>query len=150
LIIRGGEFPIRIRGRIDRLDRRHDGWVIIDYKTGSSPGTKADFEEGSDLQLPIYTIAVNELFSLDHAQAVDGFYYVLRYFRRSGRLAKNLAELCDKAKEHAMAHVAKISAGRFPPTPRDDSTCGSCPACGICAYSESRAERKSPDEDGPD
>jgi ATP-dependent helicase/DNAse subunit B len=153
LVISGGPFPIRVRGVIDRLDRTADGWVVIDYKSGSSAPSKSKFVDGSDLQLPLYAIAVNELFSDGATKIVDGFYYRLRDGSHPGRLQygnPKPPELYEIVKKHAVAHVANICAGRFPPSPRDDNACNSCAACGVCGYSETRTERKSTNDDGPD
>ncbi len=52
-----GGVPIRLRGRIDRIDRRGDEWLVLDYKTGEKPinPEKKHFKkEWCDLQLPLY------------------------------------------------------------------------------------------------
>jgi ATP-dependent helicase/nuclease subunit B len=146
LVIKGGKFPIRVRGVIDRLDRATEGWIVLDYKTGSTQFSKARFEDGSDLQLPLYVIAVNEVLRPGGEQAVDGFYYMLKSFRHSASLGKGMAEICEDVKQRAVAHAANICAGRFPPEPRDGGACRACAAREICAYSEARAERKSENE----
>ena len=49
---------IRIRGRIDRLDRAAGGELLItDYKTSEIDPDKADFEAEKSLQLKIYALA---------------------------------------------------------------------------------------------
>lgn len=153
LVIEGEKFPIRIRGIIDRLDRTEEGWVVIDYKSGSYAPSKSNYIDGSDLQLPLYAIAVNELLSGGSAKIVDGFYYLLRDARRPGRLTRGepkIPELYDIVKKRAVEHVANICAGRFPPSPRDDYACRACASGGLCGYSEARAERKSTNEDESD
>lgn len=50
---------LRVKGRIDRIDRHADGrWMIFDYKTGESgdPPERAHRRDGEwiDLQLPLY------------------------------------------------------------------------------------------------
>ena len=122
----------------------------MDYKTGSTQFSKARFEDGSDLQLPLYVIAVNEVLRPGGEQAVDGFYYMLKSFRHSASLGKGMAEICEDVKQRAVAHAANICAGRFPPEPRDGGACGACAANGICAYSEARAERKAKSENETD
>jgi len=153
LVIKGGKFPIRIRGIIDRLDRAKEGWIVIDYKSGSYAPTKSNYSNGSDLQLPLYAIAVNELFSDGGERIVDGFYYLLKETRRRGRFLRDepkIPELYEIVKEHAIKHVAGICAGRFPPEPRDDYACRACASQSLCYYSEARAERKSTEENEPD
>lgn len=65
--------PVRLRGRIDRVDRHEDGALtVVDYKSGS--GT--DFAElaedpvarGERLQLAIYALAAEEHFGSEHGR----------------------------------------------------------------------------------
>jgi ATP-dependent helicase/DNAse subunit B len=66
---------VRIRGRIDRIDRLPDGrFLIVDYKTGSHPSLR-DIEAGKAFQLPLYLRAVETLTAM---QGVAGCYYTLR------------------------------------------------------------------------
>ncbi|MEV0359527.1 ATP-dependent DNA helicase [Nocardia sp. NPDC050697] len=52
-----GEPPVRIRGRVDRLERDADGrFVIVDVKTGKSPVTKQAAADHA--QLATYQVAV--------------------------------------------------------------------------------------------
>ena len=60
------ENPIRIEGRIDRIDvgraDERNIFAIIDYKTGNPPAFKeSDVSRGTQLQLALYTIAVIRL-----------------------------------------------------------------------------------------
>lgn len=67
---------VRIRGRIDRIDRLPDGrFLIADYKTGSSHPSLRDIEAGRAFQLPLYLRAVETLTAM---QGVAGCYYTLR------------------------------------------------------------------------
>jgi len=67
---------VRIRGRIDRIDRLPDGrFLIADYKTGSSHPSLRDIEAGKAFQLPLYLRAVETLTAM---QGVAGCYYILR------------------------------------------------------------------------
>ena len=48
---------LKIRGRVDRIDRWEDGLVLIDYKSGASSPKGIKNEQGKasiDLQLPLY------------------------------------------------------------------------------------------------
>jgi len=57
-----GEEPMRITGRIDRVDVHEDGrWMILDYKTGDGGKTpeaahRTKSGEWTDLQLPLYRV----------------------------------------------------------------------------------------------
>ncbi len=50
-----GPFRIRVKGKIDRVDKVKDGYEIIDYKTGKPYWFKKDFE--TKLQYYLYTLA---------------------------------------------------------------------------------------------
>ena len=48
-------------GRIDRIDQHRDGLVVVDYKTSaSSANGQAMLDQGRDLQLPIYSLAIQK------------------------------------------------------------------------------------------
>ena len=51
--------PLRIRGKIDRIDEDPDGLTVIDYKTGSIPSQK-DVRELKNIQLPLYALALQQ------------------------------------------------------------------------------------------
>jgi RecB family exonuclease len=54
---------LRVSGRIDRIDRRADGLVLRDYKTGKAPKDDGRvFRGGRQLQVPFYTLAAEKLF----------------------------------------------------------------------------------------
>jgi len=58
--------PMKITGRIDRIDRHSDGsWAILDYKaadTAKSPASRQKSpEDWKDLQLPLYSLLTMEL-----------------------------------------------------------------------------------------
>ncbi len=62
----GMEQPVRIAGRIDRLDTGRAGdqavFNVVDYKSGGSGGPKPEnVLSGTELQLPLYALAAGEL-----------------------------------------------------------------------------------------
>jgi RecB family exonuclease len=63
---------LRVSGRIDRIDRREDGLVLRDYKTGRAPRDDGGvFRGGKQLQIPFYVLAVAKL--LPGGRVVDAF-----------------------------------------------------------------------------
>jgi RecB family exonuclease len=63
---------LRVSGRIDRIDRREDGLVLRDYKTGRAPRDDGGvFRGGKQLQIPFYVLAVAKL--LPGERVVDAF-----------------------------------------------------------------------------
>jgi ATP-dependent helicase/DNAse subunit B len=67
---------VLIRGRIDRIDLADEGRIarVVDYKSGSSPIRVTDAEEGCNMQLPVYAMAVAQGARAMHsgATASDG------------------------------------------------------------------------------
>ncbi len=65
---------LRVQGKIDRIDRRDDGSLVLrDYKTGKAP-VRDDgglFRGGKQLQVPFYILAVEKLFP--GSRVVDAF-----------------------------------------------------------------------------
>jgi ATP-dependent helicase/DNAse subunit B len=54
---------LRVSGKIDRIDRRADGLVLRDYKTGRAPKDDGSvFRGGRQLQIPFYVLATEKLF----------------------------------------------------------------------------------------
>ena len=54
---------LRVSGKIDRIDRRPDGLVLRDYKTGRAPRDDGGvFRGGRQLQIPFYVLATEKLF----------------------------------------------------------------------------------------
>ncbi len=64
---------LRVSGRIDRIDRRTDGGLVLrDYKTGRAPKDDGGlFRGGKQLQIPFYVLAVQKLFPGE--SVVDAF-----------------------------------------------------------------------------
>ena len=63
---------LRVSGKIDRIDRREDGLVLRDYKTGRAPRDDGGvFRGGRQLQIPFYVLAAAKL--LPGERVVDAF-----------------------------------------------------------------------------
>jgi len=64
---------LRVIGKIDRIDRREDGGLVLrDYKTGKAPKDEGGlFKGGKQLQVPFYILATEKLFPGE--QVVDAF-----------------------------------------------------------------------------
>lgn len=131
LALGGG--PVRIRGAIDRIDRRPDGGlVVIDYKTGSTSRherSKGLFHGGRRLQNVIYAAVAEQLLG-DRVERMEyhfptrgGQNEAIGYTRAETRRGLGLvARLLDMA-----------SAGRFLPTP-EGSDCTFCDFRAICRH----------------
>jgi len=68
----GDDRSLRVSGKIDRIDRRADGLVLRDYKTGRAPRDDGSvFKGGRQLQIPFYVLAAERL--IPDAPVVDAF-----------------------------------------------------------------------------
>ncbi len=148
---------IRLRGRIDRIDRVrfHDveGLLVVDYKTGRLP-TERDMEAGRSVQMPLYAAAVEALLG---AECVGGAFHRIggaaarfeRFFAAvttsRGRDAYKLDESYEEKRRNALATVGRfvgqMAAGRFDALPTHDCP-GYCPFGQICHFSPARAQIK--------
>jgi len=144
---------IRLRGRIDRVDRvRFDdveGLLVVDYKTGRLP-TEDDMKSGRSVQMPLYAAAVEALLG---AECIGGAFHRIgsptarfeRFFAavtisRGGRAYK-LDEEYDEKRRNALEIVGRfvrqMAAGRFDLLPTHDCP-AYCPFRRICHYSPAR------------
>jgi len=150
--------PIRLRGRIDRIDRATDttggrAWLeIVDYKSGRQPSNLASrLRDGLVLQLPLYLLAVDQLLSGPlKAVAGLGAYYYLRDLRHyvgvalTGDKADSGRDLIQLATAKTVEAIAACRRGAFPPLPADE--CPSyCPYDRLCRAARWRIELKAPE-----
>ncbi len=67
---------IKLKGRIDRIDSDGERLFIIDYKRSKAPAKK-DLVQGLDLQLPVYLLAADALYT-KNGKITGGGYLVLK------------------------------------------------------------------------
>lgn len=119
----GNGRTIRVRGRIDRVDRTSDGMLVVtDYKTGNPYGYRDLSEEvplgdGTKLQLGLYALAVRET-EPDAAVRTDYWFTSTKYsFDRKGyRFTPEVEEQLIAALRIA---VDGIERGHFPLKPTE-------------------------------
>lgn len=113
---------LRLRGVFDRVDRAADGYVLIDYKTGTTKISKHDVREGWHLQLPVYFFAAE---AMGYAIA-DAFFLHIGDGKASRALPpEERAELLSLARAHILNYVAMARRGEFAvkPTRKNDAVC---------------------------
>lgn len=125
---------IKVRGKIDRIDRHPDGrFEVIDYKTGRVKSKRAYAQD--DLQLPVYTLAMREGLKMDMKCATiyslkDGKRVTLNY-------GKDLTESAiEGARQRILKIAGDVRAGRFDPDP-DEWKCSWCEFRMLCPASQS-------------
>lgn len=138
------EIPLRagsvaFRGKVDRIDRRADGAVlVVDYKTGRAKtyeGLDEDpVDAGRHLQLAVYALAARAL--LDESAPVSASYR----FLDEGGAEKSVAldvDLAERTSEVVGIIADSVQAGLFPFNPgearRDSFTnCAYCDFRSVC------------------
>ena len=120
----GETTSVRFAGRIDRVDRRPDGSLIVyDYKTGraddfkSIDGAGDHLNGGRALQLPIYALAARQ--SLGQADTpVESYYWFVSERERFGRIGYSLTPEDEAGLRTTLGVLARTAdAGLFPPVP---------------------------------
>ncbi len=142
---------IPIRGRMDRVDVAGDGKraVVVDYKSGRGPFSLEEVREGLSLQLPIYTIALKEIFHLEPVAAEiyaladgkrrgiyqkEGVQGLILDVRNSGILSSDeFSQLLDETKKNIVNYAHEIRQGKISIEPKD---CSNCPYSSICGFEE--------------
>ncbi len=148
----GAMGTLRLRGRIDRLDRLPDGtYEVVDYKTGAvrlNGKVNAMFAGGRQLQHALYALAAAELFAR-HKQAVrisrSSYYFPTR--RGQG---DRLVRPVDPERTAAVLRdlLALVEQGIFVPT-TDAGDCHYCEyqrACGPSPATRSLHKVNNPEE----
>lgn len=101
-----GSNTINIWGRIDRVDTDSDGnFTVYDYKLGKGPVVK-DLVELKNLQIPVYLMALEQLYS-GSGQAAGGCYLGLREPSRAGGGVWNRDKLGSVLKSKGLLEQAE-------------------------------------------
>ena len=124
---------LAVWGRIDRVDRREDGkLVIIDFKTGSARGFAVDgkggpFRGGRQLQPGLYALAAELLLQ----QQVAVFEYRFPTPKGENHVARHDRAMLDTAPGIILDLLGQVERGEFLPT-TDSHDCAYCDFREIC------------------
>lgn len=105
--------PVRVYGRIDRIDRQGDRWLVIDYKTGSTPIGSEETRRGRNFQMMIYLLALR---AQQPNGAIGGFFWHLTNRDTSGTLWLDTgagADVIAEGTERILQRIAEAQAGDF-------------------------------------
>lgn len=116
-----------LKGRIDRIDRGHEGLGIVDYKTGAVPDAETILR-GENVQLPLYAALLAEPVS-EAAFLAFGQETVSSKAAIEGAALQDLRE---QVVERMIAVQTAVCAGDELPAWGDSETCEYCPAEGLC------------------
>jgi len=153
LVIHSPSGDVQIAGKMDRVDLTPDGQagVVTDYKLSRGAVLK-EMLEGKSLQMPIYLLAMEQVFGIPAVAAIyrplrkGDTYWLFRpglvpNLRPCGRgdaaPAGRYAELVETVRSAVLQAAAGIRAGECNPTPGD--ICQFCPFPDVCRPDESTA-----------
>jgi len=136
---------VRLRGRVDRIDRTPDGRMalVIDYKTGSTYGFDKNMEAdplqgGTKLQLPVYLAAAA---GVEEATAMYWFINRRSDFKRV--LYTRDADRDARFNATLEAIVGGIHSGSFPAVPKEeDEWKGGFTNCKYCEFDRICSRRR--------
>lgn len=144
----GQYFDLQIQGKIDRIDQRSDGLVLIDYKSGKTVTPQGPKDEQGhrtkvDIQLTLYGLVAApaivkqfKQFNLEN-QTIDAFYYSIK-------AAEVIPAERDESILEALAQHVKhtLKTGSYPVKPdRDRHACQYCSSHLVCRTGDRLQQR---------
>ena len=152
LTIRGE--PVRVTGRIDRIDVARVGervvFNVIDYKSGRKVSLKEEhISSGEHLQLPIYVAAAQALLFDGDAQPLAAGYWtmaggfdakgVLAVQHDDGESRQHWSKMQATVEELIGQFIDSIRRGQFPVFSRDEQCTSRCDFNTICRITQIRS-----------
>jgi ATP-dependent helicase/DNAse subunit B len=154
--------PVRIQGRIDRVDCSREGFfAIIDYKTGITYPKAIDIAEGSALQLPLYILALEKMYqetNIPMTGIAGSYCEISRKIKQTWpllspdhkslvttRKVKATADfrmVLQGSLDAARRHICGIRAGSFPLTQSTCTILNYCEYRNICRYDRFRVSEQ--------
>jgi ATP-dependent helicase/DNAse subunit B len=129
---------IRLKGKIDRIDKKHDGSLsLIDYKTGATNISAVSALRGENLQLFLYALMLEAKGRI--AERV-GIYSIkdlkIKWVPNKTDIKKgnDLKVITDAARGYLKETAGDISEGNFLATPQSDQSCRNCIERPYCPY----------------
>ncbi len=135
----GDDRTLRVSGKIDRIDRRDEGLVLRDYKTGRAPKDDGRiFRGGRQLQIPFYILATEKIFPEE--TVTEAF---LDYVDAGRQVAFSPAVARSNAfRDLLVSLVDLIAGGVFVQEPAACDWCDFKPVCGPRGLLQRRQEIK--------
>ena len=113
---------VKLRGRIDRTDKRGEETVLIDYKRRASV-TQEKFESGEDPQLPLYAFL---------SGCPDAKFVICQPIKTDGKVDKELNADASGIAGNLCAVAKQAARGKPLPANGATETCQKCEARRLC------------------
>ncbi|MCW8956298.1 MAG: PD-(D/E)XK nuclease family protein [Gammaproteobacteria bacterium] len=117
---------LELNGRLDRIDKNDDGYILIDYKTGKTASQK-DIEQGEDVQLLSYAALMEQVNKIAYLSLDNGVVKVPAKLED-----EQLHELSDMSRQRLIEMNQQLKNGSALPAWGDEKTCGYCDMKGLC------------------
>lgn len=139
LVLDGPAGPVRIRGKIDRMDQVGGSVFVMDYKSGSTTYSVEDMIEGRNVQMLVYILAAQQLLNIANRglRVVGGFFWHIGPRKTSGEVLA-VDEAVARAQERLHENILAARDGRFVvrPTKYKDGRCAApCDYAPLCRVS---------------
>jgi ATP-dependent helicase/nuclease subunit B len=142
-----------LQGKIDRIEINpgNGTFIIADYKSGSNIPTKSQVSNGKKMQMPLYTLAAQQIlqkeFNVPQPELHEAVYYPLNNSGNSDktklpvlRSASSLNKPEDNSQqtdlhnnlEKAIQNSLNIAQGIFPARPASPESCSYCSYPALC------------------
>jgi ATP-dependent helicase/DNAse subunit B len=116
-----GDNSIRVRGKIDRIDRQGDRLIVMDYKTGSTPIQSQEISDGRNFQMMLYLRAAEAMIMVAHetgelpSQVAGGIFIHLSSITGSGdlRFDADGLEVIKAGEAHLARYIERGRTGDF-------------------------------------
>ncbi|HEX7704922.1 MAG TPA: PD-(D/E)XK nuclease family protein [Thermoanaerobaculia bacterium] len=141
----GGGRSVKLRGRIDRVDRLDSGgWTVWDYKTGSTFGFGGawTFAGGRKVQHAIYARATEAILrerGIDPAPVIVSSGYSFPTVKGLGE--RHAKKVDGGSLVTVLNQIFDVIGSGFFPHPEDDSECTYCEYAAVCGGAKEAASR---------
>jgi len=120
---------IKLKGRIDRIDKKDSEFGIIDYKTSSKTPSQNDVETGEDIQLSSYALLLKNTNKVEYLKLDEAYGKV-----SSGAtlIGDELEETTTKTQQRFTQIITEIENKTGLSANGSDDVCQFCKMSGIC------------------
>jgi len=130
LDINNSSIPLKLSGRLDRVDKNTDGLDVIDYKTGAISSNK-DVESGEQVQLPFYHTLLHDEDS--HVTQVQYLEVKSDNVKTRAKLSGDkLDAIAEESADRLREIFSQLHTQANLPAWGDEKTCSRCDMQGIC------------------